>query len=341
MNTLTNERLEEIVERRSPSLRWEEAPAMAQELLSLRAQLAELRGQDAILQVDWGEGWHDVDDTDFARYSNARGICSRKVYANPVPPAASQSSPAVSFYRDGIADAAKWIDKQRETFDNEHGRHDPETGSFEFGNDAQLEYSSTLAELAEGIRNLHPNASKIYCDSCLHEIGKAPPASQPIIVTDDMAMAFHRATTDGDVGSDDVSDIKTGLNAALCNISVQPYTVPDERAAYETFIAKRLGDSIDTQRARNGDPEKPDYMAWDMTVGWISWQGRAAMLQSGNHPVIPDGYKLALVPMEHTDAFRSACTVAFEEFNRGTGPCGVFIAGHRAMLATAPQHKGE
>ncbi|URG50598.1 hypothetical protein IG609_008920 [Pectobacterium quasiaquaticum] len=79
----------------------------------------------------------------------------------------------------------------------------------------------------------------------------------------------------------------------------QPYTVPDERAAYETFIAKRLGDSIDTQRARNGDPEKPDYMAWDMTVGWIAWQGRAAMLQSGNSPVspdssVPEGY--ALVP---------------------------------------------
>ncbi|WP_212769004.1 hypothetical protein [Pectobacterium versatile] len=52
-----------------------------------------------------------------------------------------------------------------------------------------------------------------------------PPAiSQKITVTDDMAMAFHRATTDGDVGSDDVSDIKIGLNAALCNISAAlPY----------------------------------------------------------------------------------------------------------------------
>ncbi|RKO74396.1 hypothetical protein C5E04_18945 [Pectobacterium parmentieri] len=149
-----------------------------------------------------------------------------------------------------------------------------------------------------------------------------PAASQPIIVTDDMAMAFHRATTDGDVGSDDVSDIKTGLNAALCNISVQPYTVPDERAAYETFIAKRLGDSIDTQRARNGDPEKPDYMAWDMTVGWIAWQGRAGMLKhhSGdaadkvNSPELPDGW--ALVPIEPT-----------------IDMCG---AG-----AVVPQHKGE
>ncbi|MEI7261305.1 hypothetical protein [Pectobacterium carotovorum] len=69
-------------------------------------------------------------------------------------------------------------------------------------------------------------------------------------------------------------------------VASQPYTVPDERAAYEAFIAKRLGDSINTQRAKNGDPEKPDYMAWDMTVGWIAWQGRAAMPQpSSNSPV--------------------------------------------------------
>ncbi|WP_039494365.1 hypothetical protein [Pectobacterium odoriferum] len=52
MNTLTNERLEEIIERRSPSLRWEEAPAMATELLSLRAQLAEL-GRQAVTPFAW------------------------------------------------------------------------------------------------------------------------------------------------------------------------------------------------------------------------------------------------------------------------------------------------
>ncbi|AFR03261.1 hypothetical protein [Pectobacterium carotovorum] len=66
----------------------------------------------------------------------------------------------------------------------------------------------------------------------------------------------------------------------------QAYTVPDERAAYEAFIAKRLGDSIDTQRAKNGDPEKPDYMAWDMTVGWIAWQGRAAMPQPSSNSTV-------------------------------------------------------
>ncbi len=69
-----------------------------------------------------------------------------------------QPAPVVTFYRDGIEAAAKWIDQQREAYDSEHGRHDMGTGFFEFGNDAQREYSSTLEELAEGIRALHPNA---------------------------------------------------------------------------------------------------------------------------------------------------------------------------------------
>ncbi|WP_432644033.1 dATP/dGTP pyrophosphohydrolase domain-containing protein [Klebsiella pneumoniae] len=69
-----------------------------------------------------------------------------------------RAAPVVTFYRDGIEAAAKWIDQQREAYDSEHGRHDQDTGSFEFGNDAQREYSSTLEELAEGIRGLHPNA---------------------------------------------------------------------------------------------------------------------------------------------------------------------------------------
>lgn len=71
---------------------------------------------------------------------------------------AAQTAPVVTFYRDGIEAAAKWIDQQREAYDSEHGWSDPDTGAFEFGNDAQRGYSSTLEELAEGIRALHPNA---------------------------------------------------------------------------------------------------------------------------------------------------------------------------------------
>ncbi|EFA5330741.1 DUF551 domain-containing protein [Escherichia coli] len=73
--------------------------------------------------------------------------------------------------------------------------------------------------------------------------------------------------------------------------------VSDERAAYELFMEKRFGGSVDRRRAKNGDSE---YMAWDMALGWIIWCHRAAMPQAGNFreisetstcsPVIPAGW---------------------------------------------------
>ncbi len=39
-------------------------------------------------------------------------------------------------------------------------------------------------------------------------------------------------------------------------------------------ITKRFGDLVDRRRAKNGDNE---YMAWDMTLGWIVWQQRAGI----------------------------------------------------------------
>ena len=58
-----------------------------------------------------------------------------------------------SFF-DGLYAAANWVDKQREAYDSEHGWHDTDTGSFEFGNDAQRDYSETLVDIADGIRNI-------------------------------------------------------------------------------------------------------------------------------------------------------------------------------------------
>ncbi|WP_333892570.1 DUF551 domain-containing protein [Atlantibacter subterraneus] len=69
------------------------------------------------------------------------------------------AAPQVTSVPDGIEAAARWVDAQREAYDDEHGRYDPDTGTFEFGNDAQLEYSATLAEIAEGIRTLRPAAA--------------------------------------------------------------------------------------------------------------------------------------------------------------------------------------
>ena len=99
----------------------------------------------------------------------------------------AQPAPAVTFYRDGIEASAKWIDQQREAYDSEHGWSVPDTGTFEFGNDAQREYSSTLEELAEGIRALHPNVgnSPVIPDGWVACSERLPDETQPVITVSD------------------------------------------------------------------------------------------------------------------------------------------------------------
>ena len=70
-----------------------------------------------------------------------------------------------------------------------------------------------------------------------------------------------------------VNNILTAFKIALASLAA----VSDERAAYELFMEKRFGESVDRRRAKNGDSE---YMAWDMALGWIIWCHRATMLQS-------------------------------------------------------------
>lgn len=92
------------------------------------------------------------------RLSSVIDIISDLEVSAPAQP--KQPKPTISFYRDGIIAAAKWVENQRDAYDNEHGQSDPDTGAFEFGNDAQLEYSTTLSEIAEGIRSLHPASAQ-------------------------------------------------------------------------------------------------------------------------------------------------------------------------------------
>lgn len=46
--------------------------------------------------------------------------------------------------------------------------------------------------------------------------------AQPVEVTDEMALAFHRALNDGGIGESDLEEIKVGLRGALCNITAPP-----------------------------------------------------------------------------------------------------------------------
>lgn len=120
------------------------------------------------------------------------------------------------------------------------------------------------------------------------------------------------------------------LHAAIFKIALAALTAePEEREAFETFMADRFGDTIDRRRAKNGGQ---GYMAWDMIVAWTVWQRRAAMLQgaAGNFPAIPDGY--ALVPVELTGAMTNALTEAILDDLHN-------VDVWRSVLAAAPQHR--
>lgn len=58
-----------------------------------------------------------------------------------------------------------------------------------------------------------------------YEITLASLAAEPVSVNDDMAYAFHHALSDSSLGSDEIEEIKTGLRAALANVSYT--TTPD------------------------------------------------------------------------------------------------------------------
>lgn len=169
MNTITRftkEQLRERAREKVKSLEFavtqnafaDSRAELEEELELARIALASLTAepvyqyQSGIYNEDSGETewyWDDCDQGFYLQYAADR---RRIVYA-------AQPAPTVTFYRDGIEAAAAWVDQQRESYDSEHGRHDPDTGTFEFGNDAQRDYSATLEEIAEGIRALQPNTA--------------------------------------------------------------------------------------------------------------------------------------------------------------------------------------
>lgn len=111
---------------------------------------------------------------------------------------------------------------------------------------------------------------------------------------------------------------------------------PDERHAFESFVAQQFGEAVDRRRAKNGDNE---YMAWDMAVAWIVWQRRAAMLAQPvsqgytlNSPEIPDGWKM--VPNEPTTKQWAAGLKAMD------GGIDKVTLAYRAMVEVAPPPGG-
>ena len=118
----------------------------------------------------------------------------------------------------------------------------------------------------------------------------------PVAVNDDMAYAFHHALSDASLGADEVEEIKTGLRAALANVTAQPAPVVPEVMA-------------DPDESQYGGTYDEDYQAECAYVeGWNAC--RAAMLQAGNHTE----QHLDMVDHSGDDNEKADCKLPFDQW---------------------------
>lgn len=68
--------------------------------------------------------------------------------------------------------------------------------------------------------------------------------AEAVVITDDMAYAFHHALSDSSLGADEVEEIKTGLRAAFANVTATtaPVSVPDDYFASLVAAARVRAD---------------------------------------------------------------------------------------------------
>lgn len=98
-----------------------------------------------------------------------------------------------------------------------------------------------LGDDAAALRNANADDERAANMDRAAELLTALSADTTSIEVDDaMALTFHRATTDGMVGGDELEDIKAGLRAVLCNLPA-PTRPPSAKPGHAgfTILAKR------------------------------------------------------------------------------------------------------
>ncbi|WP_075685972.1 hypothetical protein [Serratia marcescens] len=98
--------------------------------------------------------------------------------------------------------------------------------------------------------------------------------AQPVQVTDSMALDFHRALTDGDIGKSELEEIKFGLRAALCNVTAPPAPAVNAAPDFEAWFVEKYKQP--ERLMKNGDGA---YKFSGVQMAFSAWvDGRAAML---------------------------------------------------------------
>lgn len=382
--SLTNERLEEIRDGAGPST--SECIVIINRLLAAEAQLAELGREKPIFQVDLGDGWHDVDKVDYLRYSGDRGVRHRKVYAHPVPPAASQlwfsvangqlpdansekrvcaytptehgdlryrSIPA-SLFKAVCSDATHW-----------HYFTSPEesTASQQNGlTEKDLKLRAAAEKYLEACKNqplhdggyidrvvrpiteqFHNRANAWDVLELLKRLENTSPASQPVAWQWFYLKQWH-VTNDPERARDVAEGGVEVQPLGVCSAS-QPYTVPDDLRKWIDDVVEYLKSGLETdgELEAEGSIEAKRLLACRAAMlqhqPQSSQQNIPENIPAGNSPVVPDGW--VLVPIEPT--WEMLSEDGCKEHHKGQE-----CLHHdnrrriwRAMLAAAPQHKGE
>jgi len=130
----------------------------------------------------------------------------------------------------------------------------------------------------------------------------APPAltAEPVVITDDMAYAFHHALSDSSLGADEVEEIKTGLRAAFANVTAPPAQVVP--ADISGIIGRFQHQADHLSDCHHIDEHSCKVNRRDL-LSAIEFMNacRAAMLHGAentgsgpsNSPVIPEGFCVA------------------------------------------------
>lgn len=140
-----------------------------------------------------------------------------------------------------------------------------------------------MAVVQNAFKDIRP---AIELDLALAELALAGMEAESVVISDDMAYAFHHAFTDSSLGADEVEEIKTGLRAAFANVAAPQPLTTSERAELENYRKAQLvvpgeypDDSesvciaLERCRTRNGAFQR-------YKLGWDDC--RAAMLQGAD-----------------------------------------------------------
>lgn len=153
----------------------------------------------------------------------------------------------------------------------------------------------------------------------------ASPQPAPIVEREPIAWLndayLARGVVDGEAGSEDAGP---GYIPVYRQAHPAPVVMDDRklRSLFDSWFASDCSFDLSPEAS------EADNIAWRESY-WYVWQRcRAAMLQAGNSPVIPDGY--VMVPKEMTDEIGEA--IAMQANCCG----GIALDIYDAMLAAAP-----